>query len=106
MSDKKQAPKCPPQEELPPSEAVWQGRTKHLNGYCPCRIVVRYIWHLRAKAESWEATPEYVYERANENDAMGNPRYETQPKTDIPDHFFAEVLQAFQEVLRLRKGGV
>lgn len=102
MSDKKReekpVPKCPPQNELPPSEIVWQGRVRHLGDYRPCRIVLRYGWTLFAKAESWEVVPEYVFERADTKDAMGNPRYETQPKTDIPDQFFAEVLHAFQRV--------
>lgn len=101
MSEKKeqkQAPKCPPQHELPASECVWQGRVPALGDYRPCRIVLRYAWKRYAAMDEWEAESEYLYERADTKDAMGNPRYETQPKTDIPDHFFAEVLHAFRKV--------
>lgn len=103
--EQKQPPKCPPQNELPPSEIVWQGRVPHLGEYCRCRIVLRYAWKRYAEAGEWEATPEYLYERADTKDAMRNPRYETQPKMDIPDHFFAEVLHAFQEVARRGREG-
>lgn len=94
--EQKQAPKCPAQNELPPSEVVWQGRISHLGDYCPCRIVLEYCWRLCAKAESWVAEAEYVFECAYGSDAMHNPRWETQPKTDIPNEFFGDVLDAFR----------
>lgn len=99
MNDKKakenMVPKCPSQRELPPSRLVWQGTYRHLHEHKPCRIVLTYTWTLPARATEWVATKDYNFERAPTTALLGELRWETGHRDDIPGEFFEEVIAAF-----------
>ena len=95
--NQEKAPKCPPQEELPPPEIIWEGYFTYLAGHHPCRIVLAWSWTLPHKAGAWIQTPKYVYDRAESKDVMGEWRYAEASLNDIPIAFFVDVVDAFRK---------
>lgn len=88
-------PRCPSQSALPKSRLIWEGVYAHpTSGAVPCRTVLAYTWALPRKAEEWHAEPCYVFEVAALTDAMGVPRFESKPLTDLPAAFFEDVIDA------------
>jgi hypothetical protein len=83
--------------EITNTRVLWQGQVKsQVAGTVPCRVVLGTRQKRKKEKDPWEDFPEVVYEAAFEKDAMGCPRYTTQPLQDIPVEFYL-VMEVFSE---------
>jgi hypothetical protein len=84
---KRDIPRCPPQEALPPSRILWEGHTK-VEPVRRCRVVSHHVWTLFKDADDWVAEPAYTFEIAHTKDAMGVQSYIGASRGEIPNAFF------------------
>lgn len=105
MSKEPKAEKTKPSADaLPDPRVLWLGETAHLDGQCPCRVVLAWVWSKASDKSDWVVKAEHVYEVARGNDRMNKPRFSSESLDGLPSAFFEDVIDAFDRANETKRG--